>query len=71
MKALIVYWIIGCIILGGAQGKLFTECPNDPYKIDSSDLVAIALWPAILMAAYEARGANFPKHSCKQEASIP
>jgi hypothetical protein len=47
-----VYWIIGCLAVGGAMGKDAKECPNDlriftdPVRIAA----AVAIWPALAYA---------------------
>jgi hypothetical protein len=47
-----IYWIIGCFLVGGAMGKQYKECPNDPPILpDTVRIVAaVAIWPAIAYA---------------------
>jgi hypothetical protein len=50
MKALVIYWIIGCVVTGLAFGSWHRRCPND----DISALQIIetaAIWPAFPMMA--------------------
>jgi hypothetical protein len=50
MKAWLIYWFVGCAIVGVPMGSLMRECPDAEVK--SADvLTAVATWPAIIIAA--------------------
>lgn len=50
MKKLLVYWVIGCVLIGFPIGRLMTKCPNDKIPPDAV-IVSVAVWPAMLVAA--------------------
>jgi len=49
MKEILVYWVIGCVLVGWADGKIHEECGT---RINSQELfVGVAFWPAHVVAA--------------------
>ena len=51
MSKLIVYWVIGCIVVGPAMGARMNDCPN--ADISWQDMAAaVAIWPAVVAAAF-------------------
>lgn len=46
-KGLGVYWIIGCVLLGMAQGWRWQKCPHENTK-PAEALTFVATWPAII-----------------------
>lgn len=46
MKALAIYWLIGCLFVGLSAGAHETRCPSDPAVSPTTYIVAIATWPA-------------------------
>jgi hypothetical protein len=65
MRAVLVYWIIGCVLIGLAYGQMITECPKD--KMPTSDMVgAISIWPAFFAAAIARTGKPpLPQRVCE------
>jgi hypothetical protein len=62
MRGLLLYWIMGCLIAGGAFGAQLKRCPGN--EIDPFVLVAaVAVWPALFTAALIAPKMELPK--CK------
>lgn len=51
MKAWLVYWCIGCAVVGLPLGNIMRECPNTDIR--PIFLVgSIATWPAIIFASF-------------------
>jgi len=61
MKALLIYWIIGCIVIGVGAGVTQRQCPNDIFDV-SKMVQVIAVWPGFLIGGIVA---NLPKSECK------
>lgn len=52
MKAILIYWIVGCLLAGGAIAHQRNICPLDP-KIETKDiLIMVAVWPMGLSLAW-------------------
>jgi hypothetical protein len=69
MKALLIYWIIGCVLMGLVFGKMLQKCPSDP--VDYAELVAtVAVWP-LLVVGVVSLPASFiiPEAQCKRPAA--
>lgn len=68
MKLVLIYWIIGCCVVGPGMGLAITRCPNDP--IDSAEALRnAAMWPAIIVGALNLpRGFKFPATVCRVPA---
>lgn len=50
MKHMLVYWCIGCAVVGFPLGGLINECPN--AKFEWREMAAgVAIWPTIIAAA--------------------
>lgn len=48
MKAFLVYWIIGTILVGIGTAAQIRRCPND--SIDPAKLVeSVAVWPVAIL----------------------
>ena len=68
MKPLLLYWFVGCVVVGLPLGSLLKECPN--AKVNSAEMVATAaMWPAVLLAAFT-MGPQ-PKTGCEAAMSPP
>lgn len=46
MKAVTIYWLIGCVITGTSLGLYQKRCPNDAIPTPAEFLVATVAWPA-------------------------
>ncbi len=63
MKALLIYWLFGCAIVGLSWGARMQDCPRE--ELSSSDAVMnAAVWPAFLFATFT-MPRNIPKSPCK------
>jgi hypothetical protein len=61
MKAILIYWIIGCFVIGPAIAGRMNDCPND--KVEATTIVSmVAVWPVALIAAI---GLKSPDKSCR------
>jgi hypothetical protein len=50
MRIALIYWIIGCILVGIAWDVYTDQCPNDPEIRSIDALAVVALWPAAIVA---------------------
>ena len=51
MKILMIYWLLGCLLIGLAVVSVTRKCPND--HIPQGLIVeAVVVWPAILVVAW-------------------
>ncbi len=49
MKAVLTYWVIGCIFIGLTAGMMINDCPRD--RLAPMDIaVAVLVWPSMLSA---------------------
>lgn len=65
MRAVLIYWVIGCLFVGTAYGVRLNKCPNDP--IDEIRLMAtVATWPSVFAAAIVWDSSVKRNYSCKQ-----
>ena len=48
MKAMLIYWVIGCVAIGGALGLRKKQCPDLPDVPASIILITVATWPAAI-----------------------
>lgn len=49
MKAWLIYWFVGCAIVGIPMGSLMKDCPDADVKaIDI--FVTVATWPVFILA---------------------
>lgn len=46
MKALLTYWIVGCVLVGLSAGLHETRCPQDKYPKGYDIVTGVAVWPA-------------------------
>lgn len=51
MRYLLLYWCIGCLLVGLGLGANLGECPNDEHPATSQHLIAAAMWPMFITAA--------------------
>ena len=65
MKPLIVYWVLGCLVIGPALAGRLNDCPKDDVEF-SQVVRAVAVWPALLIAAIGLKRAD---KSCKAAPS--
>ncbi len=64
MKAWLVYWILGCALVGFAQGGYWSRCPND--EISTFEVLAmVSIWPTAIFGALALTG-PLPKTQCKR-----
>lgn len=61
MKALVIYWLIGCVVIGGAIGVHAARCPSDATPPLSNILAGVTIWPALLISAI---GVSAPPKVC-------
>lgn len=52
MRSFVIYWVIGCVLIGVAVGKHERRCPHDSPPSLQNELVLIAIWPASFAAYY-------------------
>ena len=53
MKTILIYWTVGCLILGAASGVHNKVFPDDSFpSLASRSLIAVAIWPALVAAAW-------------------
>ena len=52
MKVILIYWVIGCLIIGAAFGHSLKDCPLDKRPNVNDVLVSVAIWPAMLTALW-------------------
>lgn len=60
----LIYWVIGCLIVGAGWGMSLKKCPNDKLELLSyQTLVLVAVWPAVFTASW-----TMPdkKYECKE-----
>lgn len=50
MKCLLVYWIAGCIAVGGGYSLYTQQCPNNPIPVSELTLT-VAIWPIGIVVA--------------------
>jgi len=50
MNAILIYWILGCLLIGSAIGHHWTRCPNDKIDSDATVLIWVAIWPTAIGA---------------------
>lgn len=51
MRAILVYWVLGCLLLGISLERLQVKCPGDRIKMAPEvALTFVAIWPASLSA---------------------
>lgn len=67
MKAWLIYWLIGCVIVGLPLGSLLRECPDADVKT-ADIMVVIATWPAIIIAASFGGEIKRTKNKCSVAA---
>lgn len=62
MKAVLTYWVMGCVLMGLLYGAGKAKCPND--DVSAEHLVAwVAIWPAVLAYPFTA---PTPSSVCKR-----
>lgn len=44
-KVFAAYWLIGCLVVGAADGNHIKRCQNDSGENAVSDLIAVMIWP--------------------------
>jgi hypothetical protein len=64
LNKLIVYWVIGCIVVGPAMGARMNECPNAEVRWQDMT-AAVAIWPAVLAAAFMLKPNPGARTSCE------
>jgi len=65
-KTFLVYWLLGCALVGMCLGSAHNKCPNDP--IDSAETaLAVSVWPAWIFAALMISPPSKP-YACKRSA---
>lgn len=70
MKALIVYWSIGAILLGSGMGSRLKDCPLDDLSLDTNDLIFVATWPLVVGAVFALpTGWKAPQRPCRNSVS--
>lgn len=50
MEKLIIYWVIGCVVVGIPAGRIIAECPQAKFEAATA-LAQTAIWPLVLVAA--------------------
>ena len=60
IRALIIYWLIGCICLGINVGLEHTRCPHDEAE---GSIEEVLIWPSIFGALLVWHGDEMP--ACK------
>ncbi len=65
MKFLLIYWVIGCFVVGLPMGAIVTECPK--AKINTVDVVGwVAVWPLVFAMVISRIGQPpLPKTGCE------
>jgi hypothetical protein len=48
LRAIMIYWIIGCLLLGAAMAVSKRDCPNDKAPSVPEMLTVIVAWPAAI-----------------------
>ena len=77
MGKLLVYWIVGCMMVGGAIANHLKICPNDPMPSTMEVLGSVAVWPVPMFGAIfmiisgRAARMNVPNSSAKVECQVP
>lgn len=64
MKWLIIYWVIGCVMMGFALNMREQNCPESLFFTDERILSRVAIWP-VFIAYGIAHGLN-NKIECNQ-----
>lgn len=64
MKFLIFYWILGCLIVGGAEATHKNNCPMDDETSVFELMGWAAIYPAVITYHFTANNSN-SKPSCK------
>lgn len=60
MKAIVWYWVIGCILLGAGMGSRSNRCPDE--KLGAAEaLLFAATWPAVIGMAFTLKDTTPPK----------
>ncbi len=65
MKVWLVYWLIGCFMMGNVIISNYEDCP---YKLYSGEriLIGVAIWPAYLYAGYKLKSrVNLMEKRCE------
>jgi hypothetical protein len=64
MKNLLIYWVIGCFVIGMPLGSLITECPK--AKLPVAEVVGyVAVWPVVFAMVLSRIGQPpLPKTGC-------
>jgi hypothetical protein len=52
-EALAFYWLLGCILVGLADGHHAARCPHDPHFSSVEAMATVAIWPAGIAYAIE------------------
>lgn len=58
MHRVLFYWVVGCIIIGLAIGEGRKVCPSDAPPPMATMVEMVAVWPALLAAAFPRSGVN-------------
>jgi hypothetical protein len=67
MTRLLVYWCMGCVVIGAPLGARIDQCPTE--KIEWPQMAAaVAIWPAVLAAAFMLKP-DIPKTACAAATS--
>ena len=65
MKSLILYWFVGCAVIGFPLGTFITECPNSKIKVGAI-IEMVATWPVVIAMALARTGKPpLPKSVCE------
>ncbi len=59
MRIVLIYWLIGCALIGYSLGNGYRKCPNDARLTQVETVAAIAIWPAVLVGALAMIGGNY------------
>lgn len=64
MKAWLVYWILGCALVGMAQGSHWSRCPYD--EVSTFEAIAmVSIWPTAIFGVFTLN-TSLPKTQCKR-----
>ena len=63
MKYVLVYWVIGCMFVGFAEGDYHTKCPNDEIVV-SEVIGLVAIYPVSFFSLFTDRAPR--KSECKK-----
>jgi hypothetical protein len=52
VRELLIYWIVGCLLVGAGLGQRELRCPREKSMSEVDIVAAVATWPAVFTWAW-------------------